>query len=38
MGPNTQEALRKFQEQQQLPVSGVLDEATVSALHAACAS
>ena len=36
MGPNTIRALRTFQEHQQLPVTGVLDEATAGALHAAC--
>ncbi len=36
MGPNTAGALRTFQERQQLPVTGVLDESTVDALHAAC--
>jgi len=36
MGPNTQGAVRKFQEQQQLPVTGFLDETTANALRAAC--
>jgi peptidoglycan hydrolase-like protein with peptidoglycan-binding domain len=38
LGPNTQGAIRTFQEQQQLPVTGVLDWATVNALQAACGS
>jgi peptidoglycan hydrolase-like protein with peptidoglycan-binding domain len=36
MGPNTQGAIRTFQERQQLPVTGVLDGVTVDALQAAC--
>ena len=36
MGPNTAQALRTFQEQRQLPVTGVLDEPTANALHDAC--
>ena len=36
MGPNTEGAIRRFQEQQQLPLTGALDEPTVNALHAAC--
>jgi peptidoglycan hydrolase-like protein with peptidoglycan-binding domain len=35
-GPNTHSAVRAFQEQRQLPVTGVLDGATESALHDAC--
>jgi peptidoglycan hydrolase-like protein with peptidoglycan-binding domain len=38
MGPNTQGAIRTFQERQQLPVTGVLDGVTVNALQAACGS
>lgn len=37
-GPNTQAAIRTFQEQQSLPATGVLDENTVNALQAACGS
>ena len=37
-GPATQGALRTFQEQQQLPPTGLLDENTVNALQAACGS
>ncbi len=36
MGPNTHWAIRTFQEQRQLPVTGVLDGDTVGALEAAC--
>jgi hypothetical protein len=36
MGPNTHWAIRKFQEQHQLPVTGVLDGDTVGALEATC--
>lgn len=36
MGPATQGAIRTFQEQQQLPPTGVLDGNTVNALQAAC--
>lgn len=36
MGPNTHWAIRKFQEQQQLPVTGVLDGDTLGALEATC--
>lgn len=35
-GPNTAHALRKFQEQNGLPVSGALDEATAQTLHQNC--
>jgi peptidoglycan hydrolase-like protein with peptidoglycan-binding domain len=38
MGPATQGAIRTFQEQQQMPVTGVLDGPTVNALQAACGS
>jgi peptidoglycan hydrolase-like protein with peptidoglycan-binding domain len=38
MGPATQGAIRTFQEQQQLPVTGVLDGPTMNALQAACRS
>lgn len=38
MGPATQAAIRTFQEQQQLPATGVLDGPTVNALQAACGS
>jgi hypothetical protein len=38
MGPATQGAIRTFQEQQQLPPTGVLDEGTANALQAACGS
>ncbi len=38
MGRATQGAIRTFQEQQQLPATGVLDGATVNALQAACGS
>jgi peptidoglycan hydrolase-like protein with peptidoglycan-binding domain len=38
MGPGTQGAIRTFQEQQQLPATGVLDGATVNALQTACGS
>jgi peptidoglycan hydrolase-like protein with peptidoglycan-binding domain len=36
MGPNTRQAIQQFQTQGQLPVTGVLDATTVSALQAAC--
>ena len=36
MGPDTQQAIQQFQTQQQLPPTGMLDSATVSALQAAC--
>jgi len=36
MGPNTSQAIQQFQQQQQLPATGVLDPNTVSALQAAC--
>jgi Putative peptidoglycan binding domain len=36
MGPNTRQAVQQFQQQQQLPVTGMLDAATVTALQAAC--
>lgn len=35
MGPRTREALRSFQEQQRLPVTGAMDGATRAALYAA---
>jgi peptidoglycan hydrolase-like protein with peptidoglycan-binding domain len=38
MGPATQGAIQTFQQQQQLPVTGMLDGATVNALQAACGS
>ena len=38
MGPATQGAIRTFQEQQQLPPTGVLDGNTVNALQTACGS
>jgi peptidoglycan hydrolase-like protein with peptidoglycan-binding domain len=38
MGKNTEGAIRAFQEQRQLPVTGVLDGNTVNALQAACGS
>jgi len=38
MGSNTLRAIRAFQEQRQLPVTGVLDGATADALQAACGS
>jgi N-acetylmuramoyl-L-alanine amidase len=34
MGPRTRGAVRTFQEQNRLPVTGALDEATAAALHA----
>jgi hypothetical protein len=36
MGPGTQQAIQQFQMQQQLPVTGMLDDDTVRALQAAC--
>ena len=36
MGPETRQALQTFQSQQQLPATGMLDAATVSALQATC--
>jgi peptidoglycan hydrolase-like protein with peptidoglycan-binding domain len=36
LGPNTNAAVRVFQEQRQLPQTGMLDGNTVNALHAAC--
>jgi hypothetical protein len=36
MGEPTRHAIRKFQKQQQLPPTGMLDSATISALQAAC--
>ena len=37
MGPQTRQALRTFQGQQQLPVTGMLDPNTSNALQTACA-
>src|SRR6266567_8892175 len=37
-GPSTREAVREFQQQHGLPVSGAVDEHTVSALSAAIAA
>ncbi len=36
MGKATRHAIRKFQKQQQLPPTGMLDAATINALQAAC--
>ena len=36
LGPNTAAAVQQFQQQQSLTPTGLLDEQTVSALHAAC--
>ncbi len=36
MGPQTQQAIRTFQMQQQLPPTGILDPNTMTALQAAC--
>jgi peptidoglycan hydrolase-like protein with peptidoglycan-binding domain len=36
MGPQTVQAIQTFQTQQQLPVTGMLDSGTISALQAAC--
>jgi peptidoglycan hydrolase-like protein with peptidoglycan-binding domain len=36
LGPNTQAAVQAFQDQRQLPQTGVLDGNTVNALRAAC--
>jgi peptidoglycan hydrolase-like protein with peptidoglycan-binding domain len=36
MGRATRHAIRKFQKQQQLPVTGMLDASTINALQAAC--
>jgi peptidoglycan hydrolase-like protein with peptidoglycan-binding domain len=36
MGPQTRQAIRTFQTQQQLPPTGILDVNTVTALQAAC--
>jgi peptidoglycan hydrolase-like protein with peptidoglycan-binding domain len=38
MGPGTRRAIRIFQKKSGMPVTGLLDESTVSALQSACAS
>jgi peptidoglycan hydrolase-like protein with peptidoglycan-binding domain len=38
LGPNTETAIRRFQEQQLLPVTGLLDNATMNTLHTVCAN
>ena len=37
MGPQTRQAIQTFQQQQQLPTTGMLDPNTVTALQTACA-
>lgn len=38
IGPRTRRAVQIFQQQQQLPVTGLLDSATIAALQSACSA
>jgi peptidoglycan hydrolase-like protein with peptidoglycan-binding domain len=38
LGPETQRAIQTFQQQAQLPPTGVIDDATMSALQTSCSS